>query len=287
MSSVVLTAEQSAKLKQCQLAILKAFAEVCDKLGLTYFLEGGTLLGSVRHGGFIPWDDDIDVIMLRTDYERFCADGQALLPEYYFLQTIYTDPEYTANFAKIRDSRTTYIETTLAKKHINHGVYIDILVLDFYPQQQRRKAFLEFRWNIMKARQSIDYYRPNEGWTAKRVARTVLGNLARVFYPSVSKMIRKRVSMIQSVPEGAFVCNYSSVYGRKAIQPAEWYAETCELEFEGERFTAPKMWHEVLTHFYGDYMTPPPPEQQVGHHYALAVDTERPYTEYVEKLGLQ
>lgn len=286
MSGVILTAEQSTKLKQCQLAMLKAFVDVCDKLGLTYFLEGGTLLGAVRHGGFIPWDDDIDVIMLRDDYERFCAEGQALLPEYYFLQTIYTEPEYTTNFAKIRDSRTTYIETTLAKKHINHGVYIDIFPRDYYPEKPMLRRWLELRRAIMKARQSIDYYRPNEDWSVKRVARTVLGNLVRPVYPSVKKMVRLREDMIRAVPEGALTYCYSGIYGKKELMPLAWYAETCELEFEGERFKAPKMWHEVLTHFYGDYMTPPPLEQQVGHHYALAVDTERPYTEYMAELGL-
>lgn len=281
MTAISLNEQQRAELKKCQLEMLKAFAAVCEKLGISYFLDGGTLLGAVRHKGFIPWDDDIDVGMLRADYERFFAEGQALLPEHYFIQNISTDPQYTANFAKMRDSRTTYIETTLGRKRINHGVFIDIFVLDYYPEKAFRRWWMECRRSIMKARQSIDYYRPGEPWSVKRLVRIVAGNLARVFYPSVPKMLKKREAMIRSVPAGPRVCNYCGIYGRREIHLARWYEETCELEFEGERFLAPKMWHEVLTQFYGDYMTPPPPEQQVGHHYALAVDTTRPYTEYL------
>lgn len=155
MTAISLNEQQRAELKKCQLEMLKAFAAVCEKLGISYFLDGGTLLGAVRHKGFIPWDDDIDVGMLRADYERFFAEGQALLPEHYFIQNISTDPQYTANFAKMRDSRTTYIETTLGRKRINHGVFIDIFVLDYYPENAFRRWWMECRRSIMKARQGI------------------------------------------------------------------------------------------------------------------------------------
>lgn len=90
-------------LKECEFQILKAFVDVCDQLKLKYYLVEGTLLGAIRHQGFIPWDDDIDVGMPRADYERFLQEAQALLPDYYFVQSMYSEPEYHANFAKIRD----------------------------------------------------------------------------------------------------------------------------------------------------------------------------------------
>lgn len=80
-------------LQNCEKSILEAFVKACEELGLNYYLLGGTLLGAVRHEGFIPWDDDIDVGMLREDYEKFLNEGQKYLPEYYFIQTHHTDPE--------------------------------------------------------------------------------------------------------------------------------------------------------------------------------------------------
>ena len=98
--------------EQLQVAVLDIFKEflcVCEKLNLKYYLLGGTLLGAVRHKGFIPWDDDIDVGMLREDYEVFLAHAQELLPDHLFLQTYKTDPGYHHVFAKIRNSNTTFL----------------------------------------------------------------------------------------------------------------------------------------------------------------------------------
>ena len=118
------------RLKAIELDILKAFIDVCKKNSLNYYLLGGSCLGAVRHHGIIPWDDDIDVGLLRADYNKFMEVGQKYLPEHYFLQNYRTDPEYYVNFAKIRDSRTTFIESSLKNLHINHGVYIDVFPLD-------------------------------------------------------------------------------------------------------------------------------------------------------------
>ena len=101
------------ELKRVELDILARFIQVCQQLDLRYYILQGTLLGAVRHQGFIPWDDDIDVGMPRADYEIFLREGQKLLGEPYFVQTFLTDPPFTANFAKIRNSNTTFVETSL------------------------------------------------------------------------------------------------------------------------------------------------------------------------------
>ena len=125
--------EEQEKLKQIELNLLVCFKEICEKHKLDYFLTGGTLLGAVRHKGFIPWDDDIDVGMPREDYETFLRVASSCLPDGIFLQTRKTDPEVPFNFAKLRDSRTTFIETSIKDLDINHGVYIDIFPIDYFP----------------------------------------------------------------------------------------------------------------------------------------------------------
>lgn len=124
-------------LQLAELEILKEFIRVCKELNLKYFLDSGTLLGCVRHGGFIPWDDDIDVSMPREDYEILLEKGQDILNKKYFLQTYKTEFEYTNTFAKIRNSETTFIESTVQNLNINHGVYIDIFPFDGYNSKDK------------------------------------------------------------------------------------------------------------------------------------------------------
>ena len=130
---------ESKKLQLIELDIFKSFLMVCKKLDLKYFLAGGTLLGAIRHNGFIPWDDDIDVIMPREDYEKFLEKGQALLEKKYFIQNYKTDPEFVLNFTKIRNSETTFIEKTSKNRNINHGIYIEI-------QDKKEKMYKKYKY---------------------------------------------------------------------------------------------------------------------------------------------
>jgi len=107
-------------------------------MNLTYYISYGTLLGAIRHKGFIPWDDDIDVCMPRGDYDRFIKEGSEYLPENYFIQTMESDPKYALNFAKLRDSNTALFEKHVLDVDINHGVFIDIFPVDGYIKGQNK-----------------------------------------------------------------------------------------------------------------------------------------------------
>ena len=121
------------KLKGIELQLLDAFVSACEQLNIDYYILAGTLIGAVRHKGFIPWDDDIDIGMFRKDYDIFLEEGQKLLPKDVFLQTFITDKEYPTYFAKLRKSNTTFIEKSVSKLKMNHGVYLDIFPLDYFP----------------------------------------------------------------------------------------------------------------------------------------------------------
>ena len=118
------------ELKQQQLDILKAFIKVCNKYNLEYFLVYGTALGAIRHKGFIPWDDDIDVAMPRKDYDKYIELQKEYEGTPYFIQTFKSDPCYIYNYAKLRDSSTTFLENAFKNHRINQGVFIDVFPVD-------------------------------------------------------------------------------------------------------------------------------------------------------------
>lgn len=271
-----LTSQQTERIKHIELEMLKHFISVCESLHLTYYVLGGTLLGAVRHQGFIPWDDDIDVGMPRADYERFLKEGQAYLPEYYFIQSLDTEPEYIATFAKIRDSRTTFIETSAASFHIHHGVYIDIFPLDPYPDGHH--GWFDFKNNFLKLRIEAAYKGLKASFSTK-IKRVI----AFALLPSLPKAVAKRERLYRSVPHGSRMANYGGAWGDKEIVPAGWYGEGKKLTFEGLEVNAPSEYERWLTQVYGDYLQLPPPEKRIAHHAVEAMDPERPYTDYLKK----
>ena len=271
-----LTATELTQLKQLQLNMLRQFVDVCRQLNLRYYLMGGTMLGAVRHGGFIPWDDDIDVGMPRQDYEVFLQKAQSLLPENLFVQTFETDPQYPANFAKIRNSDTTFVETSVKKRRMNHGVYMDIFPLDYYPDE-KEKSF-ENKKLLLTLRINRVYSDVHPKFTTR------LASLAAcVACPSVQKALQKREKLFRSVTSGSRIANHCGAWGKKEIVPADWYGEGTTLAFEGIPVTVPAQYDKWLTHVYGDYMQLPPEEKRKSHHFLAAFDLAKPYTCYNEE----
>lgn len=270
------TEKQLQELKETELDIFKFFIGTCEKLSLKYYLLGGTLLGAVRHKGFIPWDDDIDVGMPRKDYGIFVSEAQKYAPENYFIQTFETDPEYPANFAKIRKSDTTFIESSLGKCKINHGVYIDVFPLDYYPDENIRSFEIK---KLLLGLRITDAF-ASKGMKAKT---KIVRMISRIIYPSIKKAVEKREKLFKSVISGRKIANHCGAWGKKEIVPAEWYGEGAKLMFEGMEVSAPKEYDKWLTQVYGDYMQLPPPEKQKGHHFVDAIDLEKSYKFYTEK----
>ena len=253
---------------------MKTFIGICEKNSLKYYLVFGSCLGAVRHKGLIPWDDDIDVAMPREDYEKFMEIGQEYLPDYYFLQNYKSDPEYLACFAKIRDSRTTFIEQAVKNRIINHGVYIDIFPLDYFPKKGvKRYKFLFF---LYKARLSADFQ------TTASAKMRLFQFISKLLLPSMPKARERLNNLTANTPKSDLIFNAYGAYFDKSIMPAEWYGNGKKVPFEDVEVLIPEDYDKYLTRLYGDYMTPPPKAERNGH-YTDIIDLDKPYTEYMNK----
>ena len=280
------TKEQLQTMKALEVQMLASFIEVCRKLSLRYYLVGGTLLGAVRHRGFIPWDDDIDVAMPREDYEVFLQEGQKHLPEYYFLQCLHTDPAYTMNFAKIRDSRTTFVEYAVRKYPMNHGLFIDIFPLDAYPDEEKARKTMDLYQKIFKyrTRAAVEVPKAAQHSFPVELGLNAIAALTCLRYPRLRKALEAREKIQSSASGGEIWANYCGAWGKKEVMPAAWYGRGVELTFEGLTVMGPEHWDKWLTQVYGNYMQLPPVEKRVGHHYAEVIDLETPCSEYLKTL---
>lgn len=274
--NVIVTLDETirAKLKEKQLELFRLFLAVCEKHGLTYFIVGGTALGAIRHGGYIPWDDDIDVALPREDYRKFLAVAQADLPEGFFLQTHKTDPDYRNDFAKIRNSNTTFMEMTSSPLHIDHGIYIDIFPIDGYPEGKMAARYLELKKKLAKLYLAKDYIYPD-----KNTARSVVQFVAKCIWHGkpTAVVIDRLEKMYTKYPyeTSARVVCHGGAWKEREICPKEQYGKGTPGRFEGIDVQLPEQTHEYLTHKYHNYMQLPPPEKQVAHHYCKEIDFDR------------
>lgn len=246
-------------LQTIEINLLKIFINICEKRHLRYYLIGGTLLGAVRHKGFIPWDDDIDVGMPRKDYEKFLQLAPEFLPQQYFLQTYRTEIDAPWPFAKLRDNNTLYKESATAKLPVHQGLWIDIFPLDY--------CNLKTFWIVSLVKRMLGNRVGLRLVGPRRLSRKLLGCLSPLFCPSWYKAVewQDKLGNLYSWDTG-YMGNFFGRYGRKEIVPSSWFKEPVYLEFEEIQVAAPTEYHKYLTHIYGDYMQLPPEEKRVSLH---------------------
>ncbi len=270
-------------LQKKQLELLTYFVHACEALGLSYYLVCGSALGAVKYHGFIPWDDDIDVGMLREDYDRFFREAQPLLPEGIFLQNYQSDSAYPHIFGKLRDSRTTFVEKGTAHLPMNHGVFIDIFPLDGYPTDRREQRWFEWR-KIWYQRWLLSAFYADYKWKT-RLAVKVMRLLG--VQNHTAKILAKYEKMISSYSpdDSPLICNHGNWQGTLEYAPRSQYGEGLLGEFEGMRVRIPSNYDAYLTQKYGDWRADPPSDDRIGHHHFELLDIEKPYTETLRGKG--
>ena len=277
---MVLNDKELRRLQLIEVDMLKEIIRICDELDLRYYVLGGTLLGAVRHNGFLPWDDDIDLGLPREDYTVFIQKAPRMLSDNLFLQHHRTDEGYCMNMVKIRNVHTTFVETHSRMQNIRHGVFIDIFPLDNAPISAVAKLYFRVMNKLLGMRIGEAYEwvprTPLRGWLKKCAYRAL-----SCIWPDVPCAVAAREKLLCSFPNRGMIGNLCGAWGIKEIMPAEWHAEGCSLDFEGIAVKAPIQYEKWLTQVYGDYMTLPPEEKRVTHHDTVRIDLDIPYMDYV------
>lgn len=261
------------KVQLMQLEIAREIKRVCEENGIRFFLCCGTLLGAVRHQGFIPWDDDMDVGMLREDYERFCRIAPEKLDKRFCIQSWYTEPNYALPFAKVRMRGTLYREAK-GNRLAENGFYVDIFPFDNAPQDQKaqklhaRKLADLFYCKLMKSGCKPWMENDRISWKKR------LGYLffqGKALLKSGETLARQYDALATSLPQSDVLCRQRGLFRLDCYQSA-WYSEFTELPFEGELFPVPADYDAVLTAQFGDYMTPPPEDKRENRHQIQELD---------------
>ncbi|MBO5235282.1 MAG: LicD family protein [Alistipes sp.] len=273
----------TAKMKRVwavELGMLHRFGQVCERYGLRWYAMGGTLLGAVRHKGFIPWDDDIDLLMPREDYNRLLEIGPKEFGEPYFLQSPLTEHAFFRTHVQIRDSRTTGAILQDRHRDINRGIFMDIFPLDEVPAtaQELKRHRSRLRKLARKAYR-LTFRREYRSWFKRAIYALWKWLHFGIFSPAEAFCEFNRIAAEFAGRGGDRVGHTSLSYRDAVIWSREDWAEVEMLDFEMLKLPAPKGWDSVLRHHYGDYMRIPENKNGTSHG-GVEFDPDRPYTEY-------
>jgi len=268
----VLSKKEFEQMHDMQLDMLKEFDRVCRKNDIKYAIWGGTLLGAVRHKGFIPWDDDVDVVMLREEYEKFKKITKQLDPELCYFQDNDTDEYYRWGYGKLRKTHTKYIR--VGQEHLKNktGVFIDIFPLDDIPKSTIGQMINDFHcFCIRKILYSeVGKYSNSE----TKFVKSIYNLLSKISIKKVFKHFNKMTSKSKnSSPNLVRTYTFTSIgklYRKHPIKerygmPKKWFTDLAEYSFEEYKVFGCKDYHEVLTFIYDDYMKLPPEDKRDPH----------------------
>jgi lipopolysaccharide cholinephosphotransferase len=258
------------------LDILTAIHKVCEERGLRYYIIAGTLLGAVRHKGFIPWDDDLDIGMPRKDYDLLMANAKEWLPEPFEVVSYETDKNYPLPFAKVQDASTTLIE----RMHLKYlgGIYMDIFPLDGITSNPLKQRLHFARYFYLK---KVQYFLYRDPYRHGHGPSSWIPLLCRRLYTleEVQEKMR-RMQKTYDYDASDFVVDYDD--GRKGIMPRSVIGKPTPILFEDKQVMGVEHPHDYLSQKYGDYMTIPKGDHQRQHNFHL-LDLEKPYREYSEE----
>lgn len=266
-------------IQQESLKILDQIGALCEKLHLRYYLAYGTLIGAVRHQGFIPWDDDIDIMMPRQDYttliEYFKSHAEELKP--LELYSIYNCPDYPYMITRI--SNSNYVLDVHNEKPYGLGLFLDIYPMDGMGNSEEAYTALKNKATRYSSLCFLSTRLHCEKGNTKKKWKLLVKYPAFLFARLCGKdmFIRKLEAM-------AARCDYDAsdyvgclVWGSdgiKGVFPKAWFDGTADVTFEGRTFKAPANYHDVLTRLYGDYMQLPPEKDRIAHHFYTAYKKE-------------
>lgn len=275
----LVTAERK-KVWAIELDLLNQVDTICRKYGLQYFLIGGSLLGAVRHYGFIPWDDDIDIVLPRKDYEKFLTlKDKFSYP--YFLQTPYTDPGFYYSIAKLRNCRTSAIDYPFLYQGFNMGIFIDIVPLDDVMNEGARERFEKINELIMANSTAM---RLNHPALCQRDQERVRNYTRKDPISTYEEIQRLATNSGKAINSGVVSVSVCATYPFDRLYKKEDFSSQIEWDFESVRTYIPSGYDKILTIAYGDYHSFPPVEQREEWHGNIRFYPDIPYGVMIEKV---
>ena len=276
--------EQQRRYKDKLVTTLKAFDVICKENDIKYYACGGTAIGAVRHNGIIPWDDDIDVCMLKPDYDRFMALKEKI-KQYNYQIIDYHDNGYYLPYAKFIDTRTTLWEVVEYECVI--GAFIDIFPLYYTVEdvdvnlkiwKKYIKTFEKYALGIRKFDYSGFFY-AIKGFHLGIIRDYIRGGCFYKFMQKKSKANFDKLVCELSKNKGNRLMNFYTFYPvKKEILKVQWFESQIEFPFEDTTIMLPNGYREYLAQLFGDYMTPPPVEKRTTHHQHFYLDLDRHLT---------
>ncbi|WP_295991190.1 LicD family protein [uncultured Alistipes sp.] len=276
-----ITAEELDALHRLNLEMAEVFVAFCKRHGLLCYLCGGGCIGAVRHKGWIPWDDDLDFFMPRDDYEKAIRLWREEMQDGRYKLEKSDEHHIDGNlFFVIRDSQTTYVKPYQADMEMTHGIVLDVLPLDGYPDSRIARAVQCF-WALIYSLYRAQMVPENHGkwirWAGKALLAAVPSRALRYKISSYAerRMTRHRIDACHAITE---LCSGPGYM--KNRYPKEAFAESLFLPFEETRMPVPVGYDRYLTIAFGDYMRMPPAEKQRPSHDVAFMDLTLPYDRY-------
>ena len=268
--------ETLKEVKKAELNILSTVDDFCQKNNIKYSLAYGTLLGAVRHKGFIPWDDDIDIWMTRKNYNKFIKTWEQNPVQGYILQNTDLEEDFSQNFTKIRKDNTAFIQTEEEKTTNYHkGIFIDIFPLDRVAKTPSKIAVQKF-YAMLTMLFYRKYAPPTEKGLKKYISKFFLRIVPKSKYENARKYFENKYLFLSGDVDCSWLSN--STYRDLSIYyDSDMMDDYTFLQFEGRNFMSVSNWDHALKMQYGDYMQLPPEKDRVWKHHPIFIDLKNNY----------
>ena len=262
------------------LDVMRFIDGVCRKNGIEYYIMGGTALGAVRHGGFIPWDDDLDIFMTPAEYEKFKAAFEKEAGEGFVLQEWRTTPRYL-EYAKVRMNGTTFIENAFRDRaDMHHGIYVDIMILHKVPKNRfvQKMVYYESKFCVL-----CGLFERN--WKPKSKKQALCLSLLKILPRKLMvKLAYRRIYKYDGRRDDFMYCYWiTPAKFESGLFDKSFFEKCVDIPFEDTFLLGSERIKEYLSYRYGDYMKLPSEEQRMASVHAAIYDTEKDYREYFKK----
>ena len=260
------------------LDIMKHIDKLCRDNNIVYYIMGGTALGAIRHGGFIPWDDDLDIFMTPSEYAKFKIAFEKENSTLFVLQEWKTTPKYL-EYAKVRMNGTTFIEEAFKNvKNMHHGIYVDIMILHKVPKNRivQKLVYCESKFVTL-------YALSQRNWNPKSKCQAlVLNGLKIIPCKFMTKLFYRRIYKYDNKSKNYMYCYWiTPAKFKSGLFDASFFSEPLDIDFEDTKLLGSAQIKEYLKYRYGDYMKLPSEEAQKASVHAMLFDTQKDYTEYI------